>query len=80
MTSTTLELRHEWVPLNSGSVARPRGRHTMLDVCRLLAAYAIVWLHTPRPEAWTDLGLLGRFAVPFFTAAATFFAWQAGSR
>ncbi len=52
----------------------------MLDVCRLLAAYAIVWLHTPRPAAWADLGLLGRFAVPFFTAAATFFAWQAGSR
>jgi surface polysaccharide O-acyltransferase-like enzyme len=61
-------------------MAAPRARHTMLDVCRLLAAYAIVWLHTPRPNGWADLGLLGRFAVPFFTAAATFFAWQAGSR
>jgi len=64
----------------AGPVAAPRARHTMLDVCRLLAAYAIVWLHTPRPAAWADLGLLGRFAVPFFTAAATFFAWRAGSR
>jgi surface polysaccharide O-acyltransferase-like enzyme len=52
----------------------------MLDVCRLLAAYAIVWLHTPRPVAWADASLVGRFAVPFFTAAATLFAWQAGVR
>ena len=52
----------------------------MLDVCRLWAAYAIVWLHTPWPAAWAQSGLVGRFAVPFFTAAATLLAWQAGAR
>ena len=81
MATTTLESCRDHEPLAAAArLAAPRGRHTMLDVCRLLAAYAIVWLHTPRPDAWADLGLLGRFAVPFFTAAATFFAWQAGSR
>ncbi|HTU26668.1 MAG TPA: acyltransferase [Pirellulales bacterium] len=78
MTTTTFEFPE--VQRTAAVPAAPGARHTMLDVCRLLAAYAIVWLHTPRPQAWADLGLLGRFAVPFFTAAATFFAWQAGAR
>jgi surface polysaccharide O-acyltransferase-like enzyme len=79
MATVTLDPCRDNEP-RATALAAPRARHTMLDVCRLLAALAIVWLHTPRPAAWADLGLLGRFAVPFFTAAATFFAWQAGSR
>ena len=57
--------------------AAPRVRHTMLDVCRLwlpmpLCGY-IRHARTPGPisACWVD------FAVPFFTAAATLFAWQA---
>ena len=40
----------------AASAAAPRVRHTMLDVCRLLAAYAIVWLHTPRRPPGPILG------------------------
>ena len=45
----------------------------MFDAARLLAAYSIVWLHTPRSEGLAHWSLLGRFAVPFFSAAAVFF-------
>ncbi|HZZ26587.1 MAG TPA: acyltransferase [Pirellulales bacterium] len=44
-----------------------------LDFARLAAAYSIVWLHTPRSPQLSSWNVLGRFAVPFFTAGAVFF-------
>jgi peptidoglycan/LPS O-acetylase OafA/YrhL len=52
----------------------------MLDFVRLLAAYGIVWLHTPHTVEFSYLSLLGRFAVPFFTATAVFLAWEGLAR
>ncbi|HEX3726032.1 MAG TPA: acyltransferase [Pirellulales bacterium] len=54
--------------------ARPR--RAMLDVVRLLAAYAIVWLHTPRSPELAGSTAIGRAAVPFFVCATIFFIWQ----
>jgi surface polysaccharide O-acyltransferase-like enzyme len=48
-------------------------RLAWLDFTRLFAAYAIVWLHTPHSTQLAPWGVLGRFAVPFFTAGAVFF-------
>ncbi len=48
-------------------------RIAWLDFTRLAAAYSIVWLHTPRSPQLTHWTVLGRFAVPFFTAGAVFF-------
>lgn len=45
-------------------------------MAKIVAAYSIVWLHTPRSvarTAWTDMG---RFAVPFFVTMAVFFTWE----
>ncbi len=57
-----------------------RGRQPMLDVMRLLAAYAIVWLHSPPSADFAGATALGRFAVPFFTAAAVFLTWDGLAR
>jgi surface polysaccharide O-acyltransferase-like enzyme len=61
---------------NTPRAARLPGRRTMFDVTRLLAAYAIVWLHTPRSTELMGSNVLGRFAVPFFVVATVFFVWQ----
>lgn len=55
-------------------------RRVLLDAARLLAAYAIVWLHVPRSAALASSTALGRFSVPFFTAAAVFFVWESLGR
>jgi len=49
-------------------------RLSWLDFTRLAAAYSIVWLHTLRSPELVHWSRLGRFAVPFFTAGAVFFA------
>lgn len=41
-----------------------------LDLCRLLAAAAICWLHTWESQLRPRPGELGRFAVPFFVVTA----------
>src|SRR5262245_42133733 len=54
-------------------VGNEKSRLAWLDFSRLFAAYSIVWLHalrSPQLGSWT---ILGRFAVPFFTASAVFF-------
>ena len=56
------------------------GRRTMLDVMRLIAAYAIVWLHSPQSPDFARATAIGRFAVPFFTAAAVFLTWEGLAR
>lgn len=55
-------------------VAADSSRLLWLDFTRLTAAYSIVWLHTVRSPELVHWSRLGRFAVPFFTAGAVFFA------
>lgn len=50
-----------------------RARWTTLDLARLVAAYAIIWIHTCRVPGLESSKALGRFAVPFFVFAAVFF-------
>src|SRR5829696_7746637 len=56
------------------------GRLAILDVARLVAAVAVIWIHTPRSPELSASRELGRFAVPFFIATAVFFAWQSARR
>lgn len=51
-------------------------RRVSLDLARLLAVYAIVWIHTPRSEMLTGATSLARFAIPFFVFAAIFFVFE----
>jgi peptidoglycan/LPS O-acetylase OafA/YrhL len=76
MSIATLEL-----PAAPLQVAPPAaGRRTMLDVMRLIAAYAIVWLHSPQSPDFARVTATGRFAVPFFTAAAVYLTWEGLAR
>src|ERR1043165_5782748 len=50
-----------------------RRRLASFDAARLVAAYCIVWLHSLRSAELAPWNILGRFAVPFFAAAAVFF-------
>ncbi len=71
--ATAVAERSSAAPIAAATAA---SRRTMLDVVRLLAAYAIVWLHTPQSPDYAAATALGRFAVPFFTAAAVFLTWE----
>lgn len=51
-------------------------RRVAFDLGRLLAAYAIVWLHTPRSALLAPTTVLARFAVPFFVFATIFFVFE----
>src|SRR5262245_5376228 len=46
------------------------GRMIGLDAARLVAAIAIVWLHTPESPPLAHLSVLSSFAVPFFVFTA----------
>lgn len=52
----------------------------ILDCARLLAVISIVWLHTPESTLLEKSVDIGRFAVPFFTFAALFLAFQSSLR
>ena len=54
----------------------PTPRRAIFDAMRLVAAYAIIWLHTPRSATLQNWTALGRFAVPFFVVATIFFIWH----
>ena len=55
------------------SAAPARIRLPVLDAMRLVAAAAIVWLHTVSAAPLApSVDPLTRFAVPFFTASAVF--------
>ena len=60
------------VPADRGGGAT-RPRWATFDLARLLAAYAIVWVHASRLPALQSSKALGRFAVPFFVFGAVFF-------
>jgi surface polysaccharide O-acyltransferase-like enzyme len=49
-----------------------------VDVVKLLAAAAVVWIHATACDESRELLPLCRFAVPFFTAAAVYFVLQKG--
>ena len=53
--------------------APTRQRLALFDFARLVAIYSIVWLHTLRSPTLISWTVLGRFAVPFFAAGASFF-------
>lgn len=57
----------------SPDAVQKKPRLAWLDFARLIAAYSIVWLHTQRCAELVPWTVLGRFAVPFFTAGAVFF-------
>lgn len=60
----------------SQPAAGPATRRPLVDILRLVAAYAIVWLHAPTGLDFARWTALGRFAVPFFTAAAVLLTWE----
>jgi peptidoglycan/LPS O-acetylase OafA/YrhL len=53
-----------------------RPRYLMLDVGRLIAAIAVIWLHTPESPLLHPTLYLGAFAVPFFTISAILFIFE----
>lgn len=55
-----------------------RNRLLWLDFARVIAAVAIIWLHTPQSAAMKPTIVVTRFAVPFFAAAAAFMACRIG--
>lgn len=52
-------------------------RFVLLDAARLIAAWAVVWIHTPRSPALLSTTAAARFAVPLFTWVAVVFVFQA---
>ena len=56
---------------------KPRRYYPLLDAFRFLAAVGVVWLHVAAAPGWERSRVLGRFAVPFFTCAAVFLAFDA---
>lgn len=75
ITCATLE---RTTPREPRVTARPR--RTMLDVGRLAAAYAILWLHTPQLPALESSKSLGRFAVPFFVLVTILLVFEGVAR
>ncbi len=61
-------------PKESARPAPPRW--AALDAMRLVAAYAIVWIHTVRAPVLEASMSLGRFAVPFFVFSAVFLTFE----
>ena len=59
-------------------VSRPR--RTMLDVGRLAAAYAIIWVHAAQLPALEGSKALGRFAVPFFVLVTILLVFEGVAR
>jgi surface polysaccharide O-acyltransferase-like enzyme len=59
---------------------KPIRHYPRLDAARVLAAYAVIWIHTPRSEELLPSVALGRFAVPFFVAASVLLLLQSHQR
>ncbi len=64
------------------NVAEGTSRSAAVDVAKLAAAAAVVWIHVTTCDQSRELLPLCRFAVPFFTSAAVYFvlhkAWSDG--
>ena len=76
--SITLTPKSEPASPVTGQAARPR--HVLLDVSRLAAAYAILWMHNITAPELVDSAALGRFAVPLFTLATIFLVFEGVAR
>lgn len=74
----------ECLPAEPLPVVRPRPapslRRPRLDAARIVAAYAIVWLHAVGGTSLERTAALGTWAVPFFVFAAVFLAAQTERR
>ncbi|MCI0559315.1 MAG: acyltransferase, partial [Nitrososphaera sp.] len=55
-----------------GNREHPKTRLATLDAMRFMAAVAVIWLHTSTSPESDRITMIGRFAVPFFIAAALF--------
>jgi surface polysaccharide O-acyltransferase-like enzyme len=77
MTTATLTPEALNVPQPAASATE---RRPFFEFARLFAAVSIVWLHTMRSPEMLDSTVLGRFAVPFFTAAAVFMICESAAR
>lgn len=54
-------------------------RNQTLEVCRIMAAVFVVFLHVPFPGVFgKTVNCLARFAVPLFFAISGWFSWQTG--
>lgn len=58
------------------TTAPSSNRIATLDAARFLAAIGVVWIHVCQTPQTANLGAIGRFAVPFFAAAAGYFLVQ----
>jgi len=68
-------MEEQQVEMTSG----PIQRFEAVDLAKLAAAAAVVWIHVMSCDASQELLPLCRFAVPFFTGAAVYFVLQKGS-
>jgi len=74
MSSTTYPATSILAPPTEADASAPR--RAMIDLVRLVAAYGIVWLHTPRAPGLEASRALGRFAVPFFIFCAVYLVFE----
>jgi surface polysaccharide O-acyltransferase-like enzyme len=51
-----------------------------IDLLRFLAVLGVMWIHAPEGKLLQDWSCLGRFAVPFFAATASYFAVSTAMR
>lgn len=66
-------------PADSSDTGGIHSRFGAVDVARLAAAAAVVWIHAISCDASEEFLPLCRFAVPFFTGAAVYFVLHKGS-
>lgn len=57
-------------PASAVAAAAPATRMPMFDAMRVLAAFGVVWMHTPQEGPWLKVANTVRFGVAFFTMAA----------
>ncbi|MGL4514800.1 MAG: acyltransferase family protein [Lacipirellulaceae bacterium] len=75
--STSSRLVEEVAVADAPASPAPEGRWELLDAVRIVAAASVVWHHAMTGTPWMGIG---RFSVPFFAAAAAFFAVRHASR
>jgi surface polysaccharide O-acyltransferase-like enzyme len=64
------------VPMVEGHAPQRHARFAAVDLAKLAAAAAVVWIHVINCDESRALLPLCRFAVPFFTCAAVYFVLQ----
>lgn len=82
-TTMTVSGSIELPTQRAGQADRPgsASRLASLDAARFIAAIGVIWIHAAafvQLRVADDSGFIGRFAVPFFTFSAAFYAASAG--